>query len=291
MEKELLKKQKVIVSCAMTGAGTPRGKNEYLPMTPEEIAEDVFRVWKAGAAIVHLHMRDENNRGVMDWRRFEKTIQLIRSNPECDVIINCTSSGGPGPDGKKSPENRMAHFKQVSGIEIGSFDAGTFNWGDHMVFTNTPEFLKDLANLYLEKNIKPEVEIFDMGMLNNAKHYYQKLNLLKEPLWWQLVLGVLGGMEATPENLVYLVNHLPEGCLWSATGIGTGHLPILYTAIALGANGVRVGLEDNLYMDQGVLATNESLVKRAADVIRLFNKEPATPAEARKILNLKPLCS
>ena len=239
--------------------------------------------------MVHLHMRDENCNGIMDWERFQKTVALIRSDPECDVIINCTSSGGPGPDGIRSNESRMEHFKRVPEIEVGSFDAGTFNWGDTKEFNNDPVFLKELAKTYLEQGVKPEVEIFDMGMLGNARHYYEKLKLIQPPMWCQFVLGVLGGMEATVENLQYLVRHLPEGCLWSATGIGSGHLPILYAAIALGANGVRVGLEDNLYMDRGLPATNVSLVERAVKLVRLFNKRPATPAQARQILGLSPL--
>ena len=288
MELNELRKQKVVVSCAMTGTATPREKNKHLPVTPEEIAADAHAAWKAGAAMVHLHMRDENRKGVMDWALFQETVRLIRSDPECDVIINCTSSGGPGPEGVYSNESRMNHFKQVPEIEMGSFDAGTFNWADAKEFNNDPAFLKELAKTYLDYNVKPEVEIFDMGMLGNAKHYFQKLGLIKEPMWCQFVLGVLGGMDATPENLQYLVRHLPEGALWSATGIGSGHLPILYSAIALGANGVRVGLEDNLYMGRGVLATNTSLVDRAVQVIRLYNKDPATPTEARQILGLPP---
>ncbi len=289
MDIQTLMKQTVIVSCAMTGTSTPKEKNNALPVTPEEIAADAIAAWKAGAAMVHLHMRDENCNGIMDWERFQKTVALIRSDPECDVIINCTSSGGPGPDGIRSNESRMEHFKRVPEIEVGSFDAGTFNWGDTKEFNNDPVFLKELAKTYLEQGVKPEVEIFDMGMLGNARHYYEKLKLIQPPMWCQFVLGVLGGMEATVENLQYLVRHLPEGCLWSATGIGSGHLPILYAAIALGANGVRVGLEDNLYMDRGLPATNVSLVERAVKLVRLFNKRPATPAQARQILGLSPL--
>ena len=289
MDIQELRKNKVVISCALTGANTPYDKNNNIPTTPEEIAADAIEAWKAGAAAVHLHMRDEERKGVMDWKLFEQTVKLIRSHPECDVIINCTSSGGPGRDGLKSNVNRQAHFKCIPEIEVGSFDAGTFNWNDAREFNNDPNFLKELANVYLEHNVKPEVEIFDMGMLGNATHYYKKLGLLKEPLWFQFVLGVLGAMDATPENLMYLVRHLPEGALWSATGIGAGHLPILYTALALGANGVRVGLEDNLYMDRGVLATNAELVARAVKLIRLCNREPATPAEARLIMGLPPL--
>ena len=289
MNLEELKQSRVVISCAMTGTSTPRAKNGHLPVTPEEIAEDAIAAWRAGAAMVHLHMRDDNMNGIMDWKRFQKTIQLIRSHKECDVIINCTSSGGPGPDGSRSTDSRLEHFQKIPEIEVGSFDAGTFNWADAKEFNNDPVFLKELANTYLTHRVKPEVEIFDMGMLGNATHYFQKLKLIQKPMWCQFVLGVLGGMDATPENLQYLVRHLPEGALWSATGIGTGHLPILYSAIALGANGVRVGLEDNLYMDRGVPATNPGLVARAVQLVRLYNKQPASPAEAREIMGIPPL--
>lgn len=289
MELEELKSSRVVISCAMTGTSTPRAKNGNLPVTPEEIARDAIAAWRAGAAVVHLHMRDENENGVMDWTRFERTIRLIRADPECDVIINCTSSGGPGLDGTRSTQSRLEHFQKIPDIEVGSFDAGTFNWGDAKEFNNDPAFLKELAKTYLDCGVKPEVEIFDMGMLGNAAHYFQKLKLLQAPLWCQFVLGVLGGMEATPENLQYLARHLPQGALWSATGIGAGHLPILYSALALGANGVGVGLEDNLYLDRGVPATNAGLVERAATLIRLYNKRPATPAEARRIMGIPPL--
>lgn len=288
MQVKELRSNRVIISCALTGTATPKEKNPNVPVTPEEIAADAHRAWQAGAAVVHLHMRDEQWKGVMDWERFRETVRLIRSDPDCDVIINCTSSGGPGPDGAYSTDSRIAHFLQVPEIELGSFDAGTFNWGDQKEFNNDPAFLKTLAGVYQRSGVKPEVEIFDMGMLGNAKHYLQKLHLIQEPLWCQFVLGVLGGMEANPENLQYLVRHLPDGALWSATGIGAGHLPILYSAIALGANGVRVGLEDNLYLDRGVPATNAALVERAAKLVRLYNKQPATPAEARQILGLPP---
>lgn len=286
MNDSKLSRERVIISCAMTGTATPKEKNPNVPVTPEEIAADAHAAWKAGAAIVHLHMRNDNWKGVMDWKRFQETIRLIRSDPECDVIINCTSSGGPGPDGTHSNQARFDHFQRIPDIELGSFDAGTFNWADQKEFNNEPAFLKALAKVYLDYNVKPEIEIFDMGMLGNAKHYHQTLGLVSEPMWCQFVLGVLGGMDATVENLEYLVRHLPEGALWSATGIGTGHLPILYSAIALGANGVRVGLEDNLYLAKGKPATNQALVERAVQLVRLFNKQPATPAEARQILGL-----
>lgn len=277
----------VIITAALTGAGTPKELNPNLPLTPVEIAEDAYRCWQAGAAVVHLHMRDDEGRGTMDKEKFAQAIRLIRAHKDCDVVINCTSSGATR---QLEPKERIGHFEDVPDIEIGSFDSGSINWGCNAVFDNSPQFLTVLADCYQRNNVLPEIEIFDMGMLGNAK-YYQKKGLLPAPAYFQCVLGVLGGMEATVENLIYLVRHLPEGSKWSAFGIGAGHLPILFASLALGCTGVRVGLEDNLIMGKSekgekILATNVSLVERAVGAIRAYGKQPATSAQAREILGL-----
>lgn len=275
--------EKVIITAALTGAVTPKSINEYIPITPEEIAEDAYACWKAGAAVVHIHMRDDDALGTMDAARFDQTIKLLRAKKDCDVIINCTSSG----DGRASDETRMHHMKTVDQIEMGSYDAGSFNWMPDGVFTNSPDFLRKLGNTYLDRGIKPEIEIFDSGMLG-VTDYFVKQGVLKTPLHYQFCLGVLGGMPATVENLVYLVNKIPAGSTWSAFGVGKAHLPILYAALALGGN-IRVGLEDNVYFSKGVKATNVQLVQRAAKAVEVFGKTPATPQEAREILGIKPL--
>lgn len=282
--------KKIIVTAALTGAMTPKELNPYIPLTPEEIAEDAYKCWKAGAAIVHLHMRDDEGQGTMDKAKFAETVRLIRAHEDCDVVINCTSSGSAKP---VTAEQRMEHFETIPEIEMGSYDAGTINWGCGMVFDNNPKFLEKLSNCYIEKEIVPEIEIFDMGMLGNAKYYIKK-ELLPNPAYFQFVLGVLGGMEATVENLQYLVQHLPAGSHWSAFGIGAGHLPIMFAALALGCDGIRVGLEDNVIMGKDengkrILATNVALVERAVNAVKAFSCEVATPAEAREILGIKPL--
>jgi len=276
--------KKVIISAALTGGATSKAKNENLPVTPKEIAEDAYRVWKAGAAIVHLHMRDQNNveAGTMDAALFKETIDLIRGYEDCDVIINCTSSGGLFSD-----DARLVAHSTIPDIEIGSCDIGTFNWNDQFVFYNTPEFLHKLCDVYNKNEIKPEVEIFDYGMIKNAEIYIAA-GRIKEPMFCQLMLGVGGMMEASVENLLYLVRHLPKGSIWSCSGIGTGHLPMMYASIALGGN-IRVGLEDNIYYDQGVKATNLMLIERAVRVVKEFNKTPATSVETREMLGIKPL--
>ena len=276
---------KVFITAALTGAVTPKEINEYIPLTPEEIAEDAYKCWKAGAAIVHLHMRDENGKGTMDAERFKRAITLLREYEACDVVICCTSSGTYPP---VSSEERMAHFKVIPEIEMGSYDAGTFNWGCDVVFDNTPQFLTMLGNCYQENDVKAEIEIFDMGMMGNAKHYV-KTGVLSPAPYYQFVLGVLGGMEASVENLQFLVHQLPEDAKWSAFGIGKDHLPIMYAALAMGADGIRVGLEDNVMYAKGVKASNVMLVERAVRVVKEFGKEIATAEEAREILGLKPL--
>ncbi len=270
--------EKVIITAALTGAVTPKHLTPHIPLTPKEIADDAYECWKAGAAVVHLHMRDENGMGTMDKGRFKETFLQLRDR--CDVVINLTTSG----ESEASDERRMAHLVELV-PEMASFDSGTFNWMPSQIFVNAPQFLEKLAAVMLEHNIKPEIEVFDSGMLHNAL-YYIKQGLLKTPAHFQFVLGVLGGAAGRVEDLLYLKSMLPEDATWSAFGIGRDHLPILYATIALGGH-VRVGLEDNIYFAKGRLATNVELVSRAARLIRETNKEVATPDDARRILGLK----
>lgn len=270
----------VIISAALTGAVTPKEMNENIPLTPEEIAKDAYECWKQGAAIVHLHMRDDQGMGTMDKNKFAKTIQLIREYKDCDVVINCTTSG----DHRASDEQRMEHVSTLAGIEMASYDAGSFNWMPGGVFMNSPQFLGKLGDVLTSRGIKPEIEIFDSGMIGIANYFAQK-EILREPLHFQFCLGVPGGMEASVENLLYLVNHIPKNATWSAFGIGKHHMPIMYAALALGGH-IRVGLEDNVYFSKGVPASNPQLVSRAAQAIRLQGKNVATPAQAREMLGI-----
>lgn len=275
----------VIITAALTGAVTPKDINEHIPLTPEEIAADAYRCWQQGAAIVHLHMRDEQGLGTMDPGRFSETIRLLREYKDCDVIINCTTSG----DSRASDEERMEHVSTLDGIEMASWDAGSFNWMPGGVFMNSPQFLGKLGEILTERGIKPEVEIFDSGMLGVTAYFADKGNLGK-PVHYQFCLGIPGGMPATVENLLYLSRQIPGDSTWSAFGVSKSHLSILYATLALGGH-VRVGLEDNVYFSKGVKATNPQLVERAAQAIRLFGKQVATPAKAREILGIPPLKS
>lgn len=269
---------KTIITAALTGAATPKAKNPNLPCTPKEIAEDGVRAWKAGAAILHLHMRDEEFKGTMDKERFKETVNILRG--ECDAVLNLTSSG----EIAVPFERRMEHIALLK-PEMATFDAGSINVLPDGIFDNTVSFLTQLGTLLGENGIKPEVEIMDLGMMAAAE-YYLKKGVLKAPIHYQFVLGFFSGAPATPQNLLYMLDRLPDGSTWSAFGIGKDHMPLLYTAIAAGGN-VRVGLEDNLYYGPGELATNETLVARAARVILEYGNEVATPADAREILGLR----
>lgn len=274
-------KDKTIITVAVTGAFPTKKDNPAVPMTPQEIADDVYACWKAGAAVAHLHMRNEDGKGTMDVKKFEETQRLIREKKDCDIILNFTTSG----DLEATDETRQIHLSTLK-PEMASYDCGTMNWAHSTLFVNHPMFLEELGKTMRENDVKPEIEIFDAGMIYNAM-YYLKKGVLVGPQHFQFVLGAPGGSTATVENLVYLKGLLPEGSTWSALGIGKGHLPIMFTAIAMGGH-VRVGLEDNVFYAKDRLAeSNAELVARAARVIKEFNKEPATPAEAREILGIK----
>ncbi|MFJ5770864.1 3-keto-5-aminohexanoate cleavage protein [Psychrobacillus sp. NPDC093180] len=272
----------MIITAALTGAFPAKDKNPNIPLTPQEIADDVYEVWKAGAAIAHLHMVDEDGKGTMSKERFGETLELIKEK-KIDIILNLTTSG----DLNATDETRMAHLIEFK-PEMASYDAGSMNWMHKTLFLNTPTFLENLGQTMIENNVKPEIEVFDAGMLYNAL-YYMKKGLIKEPVHFQFVLGAPGGTAATVENLVYLKSLLPEKCTWSAFGIGKGHMPILYTTLALEGH-IRVGMEDNIYYSKGRIAkSNAEFVERAVRVIKELGKEPATPAEAREILGLGKL--
>ncbi|MDH6364757.1 3-keto-5-aminohexanoate cleavage enzyme [Enterococcus sp. PF1-24] len=272
-------KKKTIITVATTGAWPTKEHNPNIPMTPMEIADDVYKCWKAGAAIAHLHMRDDDGKGTMSVDKFEETIQLIRE--KCDIIINCTTSG----DLKATNETRQIHLKKLQ-PEMASYDCGSMNWMHNTLFINHPKFLEELGQTMQAYNIKPEIEIFDAGMVYNSFHYLKK-GTLKGPLHYQFVLGAAGGSAATVENLVYLKSLIPEEATWSALGIGKGHVPIMLAAVAMGGH-LRVGMEDNVYFSPKVLAeSNAQLVTRAADIVRIAGNEVATVADAREILTLK----
>ena len=271
---------KTIITAALTGAISPKAKNPNIPTTPREIAEDGVRCWKAGASVLHLHMRDDEFRGTMDAGRFRETVRILRG--ECDAILNLTTSGELNID----DERRMEHVIELK-PEMATFDAGTINANDG-VFENSVSFLMKLGRMMIDNGVKPEVECMDLGMIS-ASEYYLKKGVLKAPVHYQFVLGFgFSGAPATPENLLYMKGKIAEGSTWTAFGTGNAHLPIMFTTLAAGGH-VRVGLEDNIFYGPDQLATNEMLVARARRVIQEYGNEVATAGEAREILGLAKL--
>jgi len=279
-------KNKRIITAAITGAWPTRQDNPALPVTPEEIAEDVYECWKAGAAVAHIHVRNDDGTPCTDFERYKETIDLIRAKKDCDICINITSSGGTLGAGS-TEEDDEARIKPIRELlpEICSYDCGTMNWQNRTILENHPRFLETLGKEAQRLDIKPEIEIFDAGMIYTAEHYV-KTGILKAPCHFQLILGAAGGVKATVEDLIMLKSRIPEGSTWAAAGIGRGHVPIMMATIAMGGH-LRVGLEDNVYYSKGVLAENNAqLVSRAKRLIEEAGYETATPEEARKILGL-----
>ena len=279
-------KKKTIITAAVTGAWPKKENNPNVPMTPEEIAEDVYDCWQAGAAIAHIHMRDDEGNGVMDPVRFKKTVELLKANhPDCDIIINMTTSGDIHAD----DEIRVAHVKELK-PEMASYDCGSMNWLNSGLFINSPKFLEDCGYLFQELGVKPEIEAFDPGMIGNAA-YYLKKGVLVGPQHFQFCMGCANGIAGTMKNLVFMKETMESLCgkdnTWSCFGVGHSAMEMMYGAVALGG-GIRVGMEDNVMYAKGQLAdSNRQFVERAVRVIREYGNEPATPDEAREMLGLK----
>ena len=276
---------KTIITVATTGAHPKKEDNPNVPMTPAEIAEDVYACWKAGAAVAHLHMRDDKGAGAMNKAKFRQTVELLRArHPDCDIVLNLTTSGALGV----SDEDRMAHVEELR-PEMASYDCGSMNWLHSGVFLNPPPFLEKLGKNLQSWGVKPEIEAFDPGMIANAA-YYLKKGVLKAPLHFQFCMGCANGIPGTMKNLIFMketMDSLCPGSTWSCFGVGHSALTMLYGAVALGGH-IRVGMEDNVLYSKGVLAqSNAQFVERAVRVSREFGREVATPADAREILGLK----
>ena len=278
-------KNKRIITVATTGAWPKKENNPKVPLQPDEIAEEIYQCWKIGAAVAHVHVRDEQGNDSMKVETFQKVIDTLHSShPDCDVILNLTSAGGIA----NSEEARMAPFKTLK-PEMASFDCGTMNWMHMGIFNNNPPFLEKMGLAMQEADVKPEIEVFDPGMIYDAG-YYLKKGILKAPLHFQFCMGCAGGIAATIEDLVFMRSTLEKvapGSTWSAFGVGKGAMEIMYSAIAAGGH-IRVGMEDNVMYAKGQLAeSNMQLIARARRVIEEYGYEVATSDEARQILGLK----
>ncbi|MDP6655152.1 MAG: 3-keto-5-aminohexanoate cleavage protein [SAR324 cluster bacterium] len=287
----------VIVSCAVTGAGDTVGKSPHIPVTPEEVASAAIEAAKAGAAIAHIHVRDpETGKGSRDPELFKEAVDRIRSS-DTDVVINLTSGMGgdwtpseedpsmPGPGTDMiGPLERLAHVKELL-PEICSLDCGTLNFGDgNEIYIATPPYLRKMAELTKEWGVKPELEVFELGHLRFAKQMIAE-GLIDEPPMFQICLGIPWGADHSVDMLKVMKDELPGGVVWGGFGISRMQMPIAAAAIAMGGN-VRVGLEDNIYLERGVPATNAQLVEKVIGIIDRMGARAVTPAEARKKLGL-----
>ena len=271
---------KTIITVAVCGSVPTKEMNPAVPYTPKEIADSAIDSYKAGATIAHIHVRDpETGVPTSDISLFSEVVDRIRNS--CDMIINLTTSG-INLKGENVIEQRLEPVKLLP--EICSFDIGSMNF-QHRPFINSPEWGRLAAKRMREYSIKPEIEVFDMGHIRQAKHWLKE-GLIDNPPYFQLCMGAGWGIEATPENLLVMKNALPPGVIWSVLGVGRMQLPMITMAMLSGGH-VRVGFEDNIYLRRGeLLKSNAQIVEVAANIIQQLQGEVANTNEAREILGL-----
>lgn len=269
---------KLIITCAITGAETTREQQPALPITPEEIAAGAFEAYEAGASILHLHVRKDDGTPTQDKAVFKKAIDLVRS--KCDMVIETTTGGAVG----MTPEERLQPVTLKP--EMASLDCGTVNFGDEYI-VNTLPIMREFAIAMRDNAVRPTLECFDLGHVY-ASHILIKEGLLDEPYHYGLVLNVPGAVRYEVDVLEFFVRKLPKGAYWTAMGIGgKANLDAVYGALALGGN-VRVGFEDNVYYSKGRLAkSNAELVERVARIAKDCGRELARPDDVRAMFNLR----
>lgn len=288
----------VVVTSAVTGAGDTRARNPHVPVTPREIADAAIESAKAGAAIAHIHVRDpETGLGSRDPELFRETVELIRE-ADTDVVINLTAGMGgdwtpsaddPAQPGEGTdmigPDARLAHVAALR-PEICSLDCGTLNFSDtDTIYISTPPTLRRMAELTRAWGVKPELEVFDLGHIRFARQMIAE-GLIADPPMFQLCLGIPWGADQTVEIMAAMKAQLPPGANWASFGIGRMQMPMAAAAVAMGGN-VRVGLEDNIWLDRGVPATNGALVERVVGIVERMGARVLTPREAREKLGLR----
>ncbi|MFO1059929.1 MAG: 3-keto-5-aminohexanoate cleavage protein [Dongiaceae bacterium] len=288
----------VTVTCAVTGAGDTLGRHPGVPVTPEQIAASTIEAAKAGATIAHIHVRDpRTGKGSRDPALFREVVDRVRSSGT-DVVINLTAGMGgdwvpreddpslPGPGTDMiGPDRRLAHVEQLL-PEICSLDCGTMNFGNgNEIYISTPAYLRKMAALIKGWGVKPEMEVFELGHIRFARQMVAE-GLIAAPPMFQLCLGIPWGADHTVQTMVAMRNELPPDAVWAGFGISRMQMPMAAVAVAMGGN-VRVGLEDNLYLDRGVLATNAQLVERVVGIVERMGARVLTPAQARAKLGLR----
>lgn len=288
----------VIVTCAVTGAGDTTGRSPHVPVTPKQVAAAVVEAAKAGAAVAHIHVRDpETGQGSRDPRLFKETVDRVRDSGT-DVVINLTAGmGGDWVPDAKNPampgpgtdmvgaEERLAHIQECL-PDICSLDCGTLNFGDgDNIYISTPPILRRMAELTKEWGVKAELEVFELGHIRFARKMIEE-GLIAAPPLFQICLGIPWGADHSVDTMKVMKDQLPTEAVWAGFGISRMQMPMAATAVAMGGN-VRVGLEDNLFLDRGVLATNGQLVTRAIEIIERMGARAVTPQEARNKLKLR----
>ena len=268
--------QPVMITAAMVGAEVSRADQPNLPVTPQEIIAAAVECYEAGASIIHIHVRDAQGNATQDGRLFREVVEGIRAR--CDVITQVSTGGAVW----MSAEERLQSIECQP--DMATLTTGTVNFGDG-VFMNNRGLVESFARRLREAGIVPEIEIFDVGMLDEAMRMH-KLGLISDPVHFDFVMGVPGGLGADPAHLVHMVRCLPPGSTWSVAGIGRHQLTLATIALAMGGN-ARVGFEDNIYYRKGQLArSNAQLVARIARIAQELDRPVATPAQARDILQL-----
>ena len=287
----------VVVTCAVTGAGDTVDKHPAIPVTPEQIANSAIEAADAGAAIVHLHVRDpETGKGSRDINLFKETVELVRNSGR-NVLINLTAGMGgdlvvddenpevpaEGTD-LISAEERMAHVELLR-PDIATLDCGTINFDNaNYVYIQTPNMLRAMAARYAEIGVKPEMEVFDLGHLRFANQMVSEGLIQGRPMY-QVCLGIPWGAGADSATMTAMVGQLPQDAFWSGFGISRTQMPMAAQATLLGGN-VRVGLEDNLYLEKGVPASNAQLVEKAVRIIRDLGGQICDADQARERLGI-----
>ena len=279
--------ERVVVSAALTGALTTRDQCEAIPYTPEEIAEEAAAAREAGAAVAHIHARTENGSPTFSTETYQRIQEEVRERT--DIVINFSTGAVDVP-----VEERTDYIEAVQ-PEMAALNMGSMNYAKYsesrgdfvfdMVFENSFDEIREFVTTMADNGVKPELECFDTGHIGNTRPLLQN-GELEPPLQFSLIMGVLGGIPATVENLAHQVRQLPDDANWQVIGISRDQWPLVAAALAMGGN-VRVGLEDNFYLGEGKMAdSNADLVEKAARMARDVGREPATPDEARDILGM-----
>ena len=268
--------EKLIITTALTGNVPTKKMNPNLPVTPEEIAQNVKDCADAGASIFHIHARDKDEKPCQDVEIFKKTVARIKEDTP-DVIVQLSTGARAGKDW----EERATPVRLLP--EMASFTTGSNNLPG-IIYENSPQFIEFLAGVFKETGVKPEIEVFEAGMINNA-NFLVKKEILTAPLHFNFVMGAPGAMPGSIKNLLFLSESIPAGSTWTVAGVGKNEIPLATAAILMGGH-VRVGLEDNLYLPDGTLASNRTLVETIVRIAGEVGRPIATPDEARQILGL-----